>query len=144
MRVLVLFVALALGGGYCTSSIAKAEEQPCVYTDERTRVSCTLDGFKKLTSAVVNAESEAKEANIRLTAAEQGRVEASDALKRCIASIPPPRSPLKSRAAFVLSSLGASAATVAVLSNGDATNRFGYAAGGLVSLLAGYWLLSSD
>jgi hypothetical protein len=123
--------------------VALAEE-PCVYTDQRTRVSCTLDGFKKLTSAVVTAESEAKECRIRLTASEQSHRDAADALKACVSFVPKapePKSKLSQRAGFLLTALGASSVTVGVVSTEATANRFAFSLAGALSMAAGYWLL---
>lgn len=139
MRILVplLLVLWAL-----LAVVALAEE-PCRYDENRTRVSCTFDAFATIKQKCIGFETDSKVCSERLAVAEQGRLDAADALKKCVASIPPPRSMLKPRLGYAFAVLGSGALTAAAVSNGDAANRFALGAGGLLSLVAGYWLLQT-
>ncbi len=122
-------------------------EEPCRYAENRTAILCSLDAFTTIKNRCVGFETEAKVCSTQFTLAEQGRVEATEALRKCVASIPPPpppRSMLKPRTSFALTVLGSVALSAAVMSNGDAVNRAAFAGTGLLSVAAGAWLMETE
>ena len=123
--------------------VALAEE-PCIYTDQRTRVSCTLDAFSTIKSKCIGFETEAKVCATQYNVAEQGRLEATEALRKCVAVIPPPRAMLKPRLSLALTLLGSAALSAAVMSNSDPLNRAAFAGTGLVSIATGMWLMETE
>ena len=106
-----LFALVALG------------EEPCRYAENRTAILCSLDAFTTIKNRCIGFETEAKVCATQFTLAEQGRVDANEGLRKCVASIPPPRSMLKPRLSLALTLLGSAALSVAVMSNADAMNR---------------------
>ncbi len=146
MRTFATVLFLACVASLCAPLLAKGEE-PCRYAENRTAILCSLDAFTTIKNRCVGFETEAKVCATQFTLAEQGRVEANEGLRKCVASIPPPpppRSMLKPRTSFALTLVGSLLLGAGVMSNGDAMNRAAFAGTGLLSIAAGAWLMETQ
>lgn len=106
-------------------------------------MSCTSDGFKTLTDAIISARAEASKCKLQLDACgadAEEREAALDACQAALAAVPPPeppRSPMRPLIGYALGVVGASALTVALLASVDATPRAVIGTLGLASVAGG-------